>query len=123
MSTVLYNLLSLTMGLLVLAAPGLCMCNEKPEPQPQQQTHACCKQQKQQDSQSGQSKTCTHCGAQKVQPATDQTVHISHVLPVAWLSTEPVLDIRPSAFARVAYASLDPPADLTPVLSHTCSLT
>jgi len=126
MSFLLHNLLSLVMGLAILAAPVLCLCAEKPAPR-EQQAHQCCAANDTDPTQheKDHSGACTHCGAQTVRLSLDQSPSLELMLPLALLpmATEIDLMLHSELVAANVASAQDPPGNPTPVQSHTCSLT
>lgn len=124
MSSLLHNLMSLAMGLLVLAAPALCVCTAKPAAQ---ETHRCCASKQAPTRDDGQDKShsgaCTHCGAQTARPTADQSPSLNLMLPVALLPFDLAPFLQPERMAACIASSQDPPGNPTPVVLHTCSLT
>ena len=122
----LHNFISLVMGLMVLAAPALCLCAEKPAPK--QQAHQCCasKEATPTDaSDQDHSAACTHCGAQTVRLALEHSPSLEMILPVALLPLDVGVDLvlQTQSQAACMAASQNPPGNPTPVQSHTISLT
>lgn len=125
MSFLVHNLLSLVMGLAILAAPVLCLCAEKPATR--EQTHQCCaaKETAPTQDEKDHSGACTHCGAQTVRLSMDQSPSFELMLPLALVPMAMEIDLMlETELVAVSVASAqDPPGNPTPVQSHTCSLT
>lgn len=126
MSFALHNLIAMTMSLLMLAAPVLCMCPTTAIAAPEKSTHACCAQaqpeQQPQDGRHQHSETCTHCGSKQMQSLADHPVNPGDLMPVAVMPAilEPQLASFSQQYSPILQAALP---QTTPVCLHTCSLT